>query len=301
MNILMTHLHLSYVHGSEIWTHTVIQELNKRGHNVYIWSPIYNPPFKTCFEKTLNCHIVNSKQMIEFVEFDKIILQHITPLSNHGYWKDYLNTRINPNKTIVISHSRFGSDEAPLINDCLNGSKYICISNEIKDCLNNINWAGVLRQPIYDSWFNLDITLSGSIKRILYANHRHSLPTTLIEYCKLNNIHLEQIGKQDLCPINIQHKFRTFDLVIGTGRWIYESLCAGIPCIIGNGEHILDYVTSENIDDFEYYNMTLRNPNKIIPDWQKILNSYDIHDKTCKSLAKTRYHVSVIVDNLLSF
>lgn len=297
MNILMTHLHLTYIHGSEIWTHTIIKELNNRGYNIYIWSPEYSRSFRNCFNSDLNCTIINSKQMIDNISFDMILLQHATPLSNHGFWKDYLYTRLDPLKTINICHSRFGTDEYPLITPYLIGSKYVCISNEIRDNI-NINWDGILRQPIYDSWFDLKLQLNDFPKRILYANHRHEMPPSLREYCKVNDIILNQIGKHDLCPYKIQKEYQECDLVIGTGRWIYESLSAGIPCIIGDRDHVLDYVNSENIDEFEYYNMTLRNPNKNIPNWDILLTQYDSKN-TCKDLAKSRYSVSTIVDKLL--
>lgn len=237
MNILMSHLHLTYVWGSEIWTNTVINELKLRGYTVYIWSPQYSDPYKSCFGLD-NCVFVKSEEDLKSVEFDFAILQHLYPLSSNPFWPVIDKVLQNIDNIRVICHSKFGTDESLFINVTLKDAKYFTISKEIYDDFKSKIETSILKQPIDPSWFNLNPTLSGSLSKILYTNHRHKLPLSLVEFCKVNNLQLDHLGQSFLCPDKIQQKFREFDLVIGTGRWIYESMAAGIPCIVGNSTHI---------------------------------------------------------------
>lgn len=63
--------------------------------------------------------------------------------------------------------------------------------------------------------------------------------------------------------------------------------------------HILDYVIPKNVSNYEYYNMTLRNPNAKFPDWDSLLSRYN-SNLTLKDYAIENYHVETIVNQLLS-
>lgn len=297
MNILITHLHLTYVHGSEIWTHTIIRELKKQGHNIYVWTPKYGNEFKTFLGNNLFTLI--DHENIKNLKFDFAILQHSTPLFGNIFWREYLIPKLPKKENIlVICHSQFGKDEYPLIIDYLKGVKYLTISNEIKNNLKVIPWYGIIKQPIYNEWFDI-IPNNSKLNKIIYANHRHPLPIELLNICKLNNIELIQLGNQNKSPFSIIDIIKDSNLIIGTGRWIYEGICSGIPSIISTNTTSLDYITLNNILDYEYYNMTVRNPKSKLVNWENILSNYN-PTFNMKEYGKNNYHVELIVNQLLS-
>lgn len=312
MNILITHLHLTIPHGSENWTHTIANELINQGHKVYIWSPKINQHYWNLYYK--NCILLNESN-INKQKYDVAILQQTEAIKKYNFWKLIVKNLPKRNKVYAITESVISHDVCkPCLELCLKGANYIGVSEEIRNTYECIN--KVWKQPIAEDWFNFDHPTK--LNTVLYASHRHDLPVGLEEILDNQGIELITLGKNGNYSVpGYSYSFyyeyecidiyKKADLVIGTGRWIYQSMSAGIPCIVANSTHVLGYVVPETIKDYEYYNMTLRNPKKMLvhaPIWQSLIYNYN-NIINCsipqqnKYYALDNYHVTQVIKNFI--
>lgn len=297
MNIFISHIHLNIPHGSETWTSVVCAELIRRGHNVYIWSPKVNKQYFNEYFK--DCILVTGDNIYD-IKIDFAILQHIVDLQKYKQkWKSIIQILPKSENIVFMCHSILYNATAPVRKPYLDKSRYFCVSPEVAKKYHTFDWT-IINQPIEDAWFKSTI-ISKNLKTILYASHRHKVSSELVQLCDNKNINIEYVGSELLYPPDIRKIYNRANLVIGTGRWIYESMAASIPCIVADNKFTLGYVTLDNIKSLEFNNMTLRHNKRFKPDWNKLLNQYNPRlGIKLHNYAKKNYHVSVIVDQMLN-
>ena len=296
-NILITHVHLCTPHGSETWTSIICQELMDIGYNVYVYTPEINEDyFNQYFKNVIRFNIDDHSKIV----FDYVILQHVVELRKNK--KSWLKVEqvIEKSKNVkFICHGIIYNATSPVRKSYLKKNSYFCISPEIANKHRWFKW-NIIKQPINNEWFDLPNRETDSLQKILYASHRHRISPQLEEECEKRNIELIHIGKKLLYSHDIQQLYTNVDLIIGTGRWIYEAMASKRNCIVADHRYTLGYVTLNNVKSFEYNNMTLRHKDKYLPDWSILLDNYvpTIADEL-QNYAKENYHVSKIVKLLI--
>jgi len=294
MNILITHCELAYPHGSQIWTLAVSRELAKRGHSVHVLSPMTGP----FYDSLMSEFSLMRDGTVNVDRFDMMLFQHPAIILGSQCW-DLVKDRLpDPEHVIEISHGVIDA-EAPVVGDGLAKIKFACVSEEIARKYEPIAW-NVIRQPIESAWFELKIRPAIDFpRRILWASHRHPLPIVLEELCFANGIEVYRIGNIPIYPEQVREVYAQVDLVFGTGRWIYEAMAAGIPCVVADSINTLGYVTPANAESFQECNMTLRHRNAAPANWLDLMQHHRHQlGPMMKEWAVKNYRVEKIVDDL---
>lgn len=310
MKVLITNTHLTLPHGSEIWTAVIANELWRRGHEVYLWSPEIGPFHSHCLLKfpTISPwqdHYAAEPPTWMQAGFDIAILQHLNVIQENETWEKGIKVSLPPpDKIIAISHGIAVSPETPVKADFLDGARYTCISEEIANHYPDFDW-NVINQPIDPSWFELKTKERGerseNVEKIVWASHRVALPEPLREICVRDIIGVYAAGNRAIYPEQVQAIYSQVDLVFGTGRWIYEAIAAGIPCIVADSSRTLGPVHIGNLTWFQENNMTLRHSSAVDADWMSLLKGYNsMHSTSSREYALQNFHVSKVVDNLLA-
>ncbi len=308
MKILITNIHLVAPNGSEISTKVIADELKSLGHTIYLWSPsigdfhlrmLREYPTITPF----NPYNPEPKDWME-EKFDIAILQHLNHTAeDETFVKQIRPTLPRSDKIILMCHGIAAPPETPRIEPWLEGAKYTCISEEIMFYHPKVEW-NLIRQPIDPSWFDLKLKKpneTGTVEKIVWASHRHPIPERLRDFCIANQIGLYACGHRPVYPKDIQEIYEQVDLVFGTGRWIYEGMAAGLPCVVADSGHTLGYVDISNVESFQQNNMTLRHSSAKEADWTSLIEQYTPdHGFGNKEHALQFYHVSKVVDRLLA-
>lgn len=323
MKILITNCHLTIPHGSEIWTNAVAQELAMRRNEVFLFSPeigdfhdkmlrnittISNPgswqyrvPEEHEIERDENGDITYQPKDPEL--FDIAIIQHLNLIKDDVLFQEAIFNVLPPSKKIIlVSHGTDPSAEQPVPRTgLLENAHYVCISEEIAKHYAGFPWE-IVKQPILNAWFEIPVKEPvQNPTSVLWASHRHSMPEKFMNYCLDKQIGVFAVGHKVQYPPEIRDIYAKVDLVVGKGRWIYEGLAAGIPCIVADSRSDLGYVSLENVQDYEKFNMTTRHPKAIPSSWEILFENYHTDQvEGLKKYAKQNYRVSVIVDNLMT-
>ena len=310
MRILITNIHLREAHGSEIFTAVIARELLRRGHEVYLWSPKIGQFHERCLSDVQT--ISGPGDWRDDGKFDIAIIQHLNSirdyyqsaslLSPEWSWDTCFVDMLPPSeKIIVMCHGLAPEPEIPVKMYYLENARYTCISREIANHYPDFDW-NIIHQPVDPSWFQMQIRRTVFVpERLVWASHRHILPDSLANLCSVQRrIGVHAAGNRPQYPGEIQDTYGQVDLVIGTGRWIYEGLAAGIPCIVADHGKTLGYVTPENIESFEEFNMTTRHPSATMSDWGALIDNYEPGITVpLRTYALNNYHVINVVDRML--
>lgn len=300
MKILITNCHLVFPHGSEIWTAVICRELMRRGHQVFLYTPEIGPYHAACLRDVPT--IAGPGEWMDG-RFDIAILQHLNPIRETKIWEKTITPCLpDSERIIVICHGAYTEAELPVVGDYLKNAVYVCISREIAREFPHIDWR-VVKQPIDPTWFALPAREFGlNPLSVLWASHRQVIPKELIRICTDKSIPVYLAGHKTMYPDEVREIYQRCDLVLGTGRWIYEGMAAGIPCVVADRALSLGYVTPQNVSNYEESNMTLRHRNASAADWNRILVHYNpALGKMMREYAASNYRVSIIVDQFLEF
>lgn len=300
MRLLITNCHLSFPHGSEVFTQTIAEEFKRRGDDVYIWSPEYGMFWANYIQGKFKT-IRNHEQTLGF-RFDLAILQHLAQIRNDLFFQHSILPMITQSKIIAMTHGTYVGPEMPVEDLNLNAPQYTCISPEIAqfEPFKHLSW-NLIKQPIAPEWFKIPhVGMSELPEMVLWASHRHSLPDSLRLACKELDIPLNHIGFKLTLPEAVYDAYKEADLVLGTGRWIYQAMAAGIPCIVADAKKQLGYVNTINAESYEWSNMTCRHRNAVDHDFKYLINHYKSHlGKNVRDYALSHHHVSTVVDSML--
>jgi len=274
MNVLITNIHLSESHGSEIWTLAIAREFKRRGDHVYIYSPKLGP-----FWGLYLAHEFSTLRKPEDclgLRFDIAIIQHANQLRDLDFFQRYIApTIVGQSEIILVTHGTYVEPEMPIGKDCINNAIYVCISEEIARHYSDFDW-NIIRQPIDPEWF--EIPESNQFNTVCWASHRWPVPHSLELACDLNGKELLVIGNKPILPEEVREVYHESDLIIGTGRWIYEAMAAGRPCVVADSNYTLGYLNEATVKSYQCYNMTTRQPATRIFDGNNIGTGYEYRD-----------------------
>lgn len=282
MKILLTNYLLDSYGGTQSWIYTVGKELFNRGHDITIYSPHLS---NFAFDYLNFAKITNQ---VPDEEYNLILCNHMM-----NEIKEVKGFKIN------LCHSFFLE-----LEDFVQGAdSYISISNEIKDIQKEKGFESkVIMNPIdFNRFYECPPT---KLKRVLHFSKESSLASKVIE---------EACGELGLEFSIVQEpKFETediikdFDLVIGIGRCLLESMAMGKNVISGDQRSWMNefkgggMVTPENFDDLKYSNWSGRH-NPIIFDKEKVkeeIKKFSLKNNFRERLKKVCDH-KLIVDKLL--
>ena len=282
MRVLIANLEFNQPFGSENYAWTLGQEFKRRGANVELYS-------------NRSGWIANEIEL-KFVpkptgKYDIAIVSH--PL--------FLKKRelIKADHTFLVCHGTTFKEETPVKS--WNGPHTnIAVSQEVAEARASqiTGKFVVIPNPVAPEWFELGLA---DRKGVFFANHRHEFPIDLWNACQKLELNAHKIfpGPDGYfnrsCGLNI---LKQHNIVVGTGRWIYEAMAAGRHCIVSDGIKTKGYVTPENFDKLQHYNMTCRGGSKSV-DWNKLL--VEPHGgNLLREIAREKLHVEVIVQRFLS-
>lgn len=302
MKCLITNCHLSAPHGSEVFSLTIAHELKRRGHQVFI----YSPELGEFWQRYMKDEFITFKEKasMEGYRMDVAILQHLNKIQSIEYFQKLIlpTTMATSRKNILaVCHGIHADPEKPVIADWLEGCQRVCISSEIARHYSPYeNWK-VIKQPIGPEWFEMARkSFPEKPLTVLWASHRFPVPASLTWACHEMDINLKSTAGRTVWLDELIVEYRGVDLVIGTGRWIYQAMAMGIPCIVANHEKNLWYVNDETVANQEFYNMTLRNPSVHDFPWEMFIGAYNTEAaQSMHDYALENYHVSKVVDHLL--
>ncbi len=288
MKCLITNIHLNFPRGSEMWTATIANELHRRGFDVNVYSPGLGPFFKQEMSEIKG----RTKESLQGEYFDLLILQHGIKLYENLQEAAF-------GKILVLSHGRLNNAERPMRIHDHKDVTYAAISPEIINTYPEFkNEWNLLFQPIGPEWFDIP-KCSKELKKVLWAHHNKNIPPykEVEKICNEKGIEFERIGHESIWPDEVISKYAESQLIFGFGRWIYQALAAGRPCVLAN-EAAMGYVTDATYTQWLQHNMTTRNPGKKTLNFRSFFNVWNANlGKIGKACAKHN-HVSAVVDNI---
>lgn len=287
IRLLLGNIGLENLHGSEIWTWTIAEYLNTKGFKVTI---LANDIGDFARDYLFNFEVVKS---VSGRKFDLGILSHARMLN------DIENVKVE--KALLVSHGYLDESTRPIkYFHC--PYSYVSISEEVR-----AHWfnemgieSSVIVNPIRDEWFKMESETIG-LHSIVFANHRHEVPEEMVNILKAAGIHFRRL-RRGWSQRDVMAFMKASQIIIGTGRYIYEAMAAGIRVIVADSKHSMGYVTKDNYADLVHYNMTCRNPEAYAPNWDRLIEEFDKHDPgDMRELALKYHHVDIIGKQLLGY
>lgn len=241
MNILLTNILLNEFGGTESWIYTIAKELFNQGHEV----TVYSPNMGSFGYNYLG--FANLTREIPTENFDLILCNH-------------LMTDIQGVKGFKVNncHSFF----IPVENFVEGADKYISISEEVKDIQSKRGFESeVIMNPIdFEKFYECP---SKQLKRVLhFSKYNNSASRIISEVCDELGLEFSTIKYP---TFETQEIIKDFDLVIGIGRCLMESMAMGKNVISGDKRDWMEnfigggMITQENYNDLKYSNFSGRN------------------------------------------
>jgi len=212
LNILVANHKLARVGGSETFTYTIIDELNK--------NPNYNVEY-FCFHKGVVAQKIEDLGVgfMTKKKYDLILANHNTCV-NKLYKKGFV---------IQTCHGIYPQLEQP----SKKANAYVAISQEVQ---NHLAEKGFSSKLIYNS---IDLTrfypknnISNNLKAVLSLCHSKEANTELKELCSQLDLEYLEAYKYESPIWDIANLINQSDIVFGLGRSAYEAIACGRPVIV---------------------------------------------------------------------
>lgn len=229
MNILLTNIALSQRAGTETWVETMYHSLSK-DHDVDVYA--HTP----------------SESSIVPIEANKNKRYSIA-LVNHAPCLEALS-EWNIGTRVYTCHGVIPRVERPIPG----ANHYVSVSEEIQSALESAEFkSDVIRNPIDLEYFTPDRPVNQKLQNILYFNNNQ----TLIGLCAYATRGYNFRVVSDHMD-GVRDHISWADLVIGTGRCVYESMAMNRNALV-MGIHGCDgMATHENLIDFRKNNCSGR-------------------------------------------
>lgn len=262
MRILVYQKNMGPPHGAEVWTGSIIQGFERAGHIVSIFSRNFGQYYA---QKLSHIRIFELAEQLNNERFDLFLVNHDGPIT------DILN-KVSYDKIAVVVHGarnvKLNNEEYP------RGAFYFCVSKEISEVRASVtDFWNILKQPISPAWYDMSPP-QNPINNILWGNHRFAVPSDLLKCVRVGDINL-LIPHSRSSVSAIMDLYRRAQLVIGTGRWVYEALASGRATIISDGIKTVGYIyDNDKYDKFGHYNMTVRHPASVDVNWDTLIKKH---------------------------
>tara|TARA_R110002110_G_C13413505_1_gene713819 strand:+ start:385 stop:1281 length:897 start_codon:yes stop_codon:yes gene_type:complete len=246
MKILMTNIDLSEIGGTQTWTEAMAKELSRRKHDVTIWSPRVG---EFARERLAGFEVTDT---LPLQSFDLCLVNHNICLN-----------AIRP-----ISGPKFYTIHGPshgLEQPVPGAEAYVAVSEEIAATYPEYDPDVVVNGIDLERFVPVDWPYN-SQPRVLIATKNAEVQEMIQEACKIAGYGWGLANYQSNPVYEMEELIPQFDIVISSGRVVYESLACNRSVIIlarrphnGSWEVNADgWVTQENVDDLTRNNCSGR-------------------------------------------
>jgi len=250
MKILLTNFSLDRLAGSETWTMTMFAQLVKLGHDVDIF--VASSEDNTLISATCDKN----------KSYDLAIINHNNCLYELQDW------RIK--RRVFTSHGVIPGLEQPIPG----ADVYVSVSEEVQTNLYVKGFTStIIRNPINTEYFTF-VKQNKDLKKILWMNNNKPIPE-MIEPVSVGYEYRTQWGWRTGVKENIQWA----DLVVSSGRGIYEALSCGKNAMVVNWCGCDGMVTEDTILEFRKTNCSGRT-NKVFWNPDRMRQEFDKYDSS---------------------
>jgi hypothetical protein len=217
MKILVSNLRLNHFAGSEIWTYQVVEELIEKGHEVELYTKLFGDVFNRLVK--LGAKGMTSKS------FDLAILNHVDCIN------DISQMGVSIKRTIQTCHGVFLKPEQPFNTPFIH--QYVSITKEVQNHLVSKGIDSMVAlNPCNLRRYKRNNPVNETVRKVLIICVGTQAQNTCIQACKQLNLQYEVHSKWSDPVFDLENKINEFDIVIGYGRGIIESICCGRNVIV---------------------------------------------------------------------
>lgn len=298
MKILITNHHLDNRAGSELFVESLALELKKRGHMIFIFSPVLGEVSDNI--KSHGIKVSNNIRDFEGEEIDVVHAQHnVTTI---------LARSIFPETPIIfMSHGVLPDLEQPPSIE-LGILKFIVVSEEIRDHLVNKYDVPMSKISIIRNFVDLDKFISKKdvnekLEEILIISNHYTKNVKQIikRTCEDMGIGLTHVGLPENPVDNVEDYINKADLVITLGRGALESMSCERNVIIYDVHGGDGFVNDKNFYEIRKNNFSGRKfGNKYsAEDFKLELEKYNPNiGKKLREIVKRENSLKLMVDEL---
>lgn len=232
MRILLTNYKLDNLGGSESFTYTLCKELQKRGFEVDVYSPV-----KGKVSELLPC-VDAPKEWYHLI------------LCNHHSTLQYLLDKDVQGFKVLTCHGIYPPEEQPIDG----ADVYVGISEEVCEHLLRKGYTSFLiRNGIDCTRFSPREKIGVKPKRVLSLCHGERALLDIRNSCEREGLELKAIlpGLENR-KFEIEELMNWADIVVGLGRSAYEAMACGRNVFVYDARNYTDFKTADGF-------MTVRN------------------------------------------
>ena len=229
MKILLATFSLERRAGSETWTMTMFHQLKKMGHTVDV------------FVKSNDGNNLIDATCDKNTKYDIAIINHNVCLTDLATW--------DIKRRIFTSHGPTTELEQPVHG----ADVYVAVSEEVQENLTVKGFSSiVIRNPINTEDFS-QVKPSKTLKKILWMNNRKPTDEMIIPASEGYEYRTQWGWRSD-----VKENIQWADLVITSGRGVYEALSCGKNAMVVNWCGCDGMVTEKTILEFKKKNCSGR-------------------------------------------
>ncbi|CAH0122354.1 D-inositol-3-phosphate glycosyltransferase [Paenibacillus sp. CECT 9249] len=253
MKILFTIHDLQNYAGTETYTYTLIEELIKKGHEVFLYCSRLGKMYEKFME--LKVEVTNDIRTLP-KNIDIIHAQH--------RMEAYIAYTHYPDKPIIyMCHGVLPWQEQPLILP--NVFIYVAVSEEVKNHLIKTydiadEKIKIIRNGINLERFNSKRKVNYPPQKMLLISNRYTdeVKKVLKSTCDSMDMNLKIIGQSAQSVWNIEDEINEADIIVSLGRGILEAMSCGRIALVYDYNGGDGFVTFENYNKFKEKNFSGR-------------------------------------------
>ena len=249
MKILLTNAFLDLPGGTENWVKTMGSALQKKNHEIYIYSPSKGKFSQHLEEIGFDVWDTFDNQM----SFDAAIINHSVCL------REIISQRKRSYPLVFTSHGPFEELEKPI-----NGADlYVSVSEETQTRSSNLGFKSILiRNPINTDIYTAKEPTNTSIKNILLVSHRQNKAKIYKKLAKTLKAKLFCIGhKNKKLSYEVYNEINQVDLVLSLGRGCLEAMSCERNVIVAGQFGLDGYIDNNSILELRENNCSGRRYN----------------------------------------
>jgi len=275
MKILITNHSLNSYGGTETWTITMGEELERLGHTV---------------------HVYPADGRDNITPFDRYDESHYDlALVNHNICLEEFRDADNIDRIIFTSHGVIPDLEQPV-----NGADfYVSISEEVRDNLTEQGYdSAIIRNPIDMDKFKPTREINSKLSNVVFmSNYQGDALKTIQRACEGLNL---RVWGKDNQTNDVVSEFNWADLVIGLARTAYEAMSMNRNVIIYDHNGADGFASPESVFDYRKKNCSGRtNAYRLdADDLENFFSGYD-PDLKMRPYIRFEHDVKNIVEQYL--
>lgn len=285
MKILFCNNTMAMLAGSELVTYNLARAMQKKGHDVAIYSRNIGGLLE---EKLKKAKIPYERDVKKLKKPDVIHAHHHDPTAQVvGQFPDV--------PVVFTLHGIIGGPETPPENlKQKENVIYVAVSEEVQALLKHVHKkeSEIIRQGIDLKRYKLKKPLNKRIKKAListsYLDHDHPFIHTFRKACNIMAIEPVAIGRAFNWTWETEDAYNDTDIVFAIGRGVLEAMACGRPAVTyGHWGHS-GILTKEEMEDAKKYNFSGRHVRDEYFGWKEIMKTLSQYDpkKDYRALVK---------------